>query len=123
MPKQYAVVAVIDDRASTRRTMERLLSTCGFDTELYSSGRAFLDNADKSAAICLMVDTQLGDIGGIELARRLVERGEKTPVILVTASDTAEVRARALAAGCVALLPKPFTPGDLIKLLSRLRTG
>ena len=121
MSRKYAVVAVIDDHAGILNAMQRLLSTYGFDTELYSSGQAFLDAAGQSDAICLIVDINLGESCGIELARRLSDRGYKFPIVFMTANESEEVKIKALAIGGLALLPKPFTPTDLIRVLCRVR--
>ena len=121
MHKKYAVVAVIDDHTGILSAMRRLLSTYGFDAELYTSSQAFLDAACKSDAICLIVDINLGESCGIDLARRLSDRGHKFPIVFMTANESEEVKTKALSSGGLAILPKPFTPTDLIRVLCRVR--
>jgi FixJ family two-component response regulator len=67
-----------------------------------------------SEATCLVVDVQLGDLSGVELARQLVADGFKYPIIFMTALDDARIQSQAEAAGAVAYLCKPFRPNLLI---------
>ena len=73
------VVAVIDDDETILRAMGYLLSSLGFQTELYGSAEAFIAAATRSEAACLVVDMQLGDLAGIELARHLSAMGFTYP--------------------------------------------
>jgi len=116
------IVAVIDDDLGMRVSLARLLGAFGCYAETFVSAQAFLDAAAKSKARCLVVDIQLGDISGIELVRQLTVKGFKYPVIFITARDDEEVRRQAEAAGCVALLTKPFAAKLLIDAIV-LATG
>jgi FixJ family two-component response regulator len=107
------VVAVVDDDPGMLRAMRELLWAFDYDTELYVSAETFISSATGSRAHCLLVDIQLGGMSGIELRRRLVGSGCGTPVIFMTGSDSETLREQALAAGCVALLRKPF-PAPLL---------
>jgi FixJ family two-component response regulator len=120
--RQRRIVAVVDDDLGTRVSVARLLGALGYGTETFDSAEAFLDNAPKSEASCLVLDIQLGDITGIELARQLKAEGFKYPVIFITARDDEQVRRQAQAAGCVAFLIKPFAAKSLIDAIN-LATG
>jgi FixJ family two-component response regulator len=108
------VVAVIDDDLSVLKAMRRLLSTQGFDTELYDSPGKFLDAVMTTRAICLIVDVHLGDSCGVEFVRQLARRDCKFPVIFITGSDNEEIEVRARDAGYVAFFRKPFFSARLL---------
>jgi FixJ family two-component response regulator len=118
MPKKRKVVAVIDDNLGILGAMSRLLSSYGYDTELYASAKEFLDASMWSEAICLIVDIQIGQSCGIELVQHLAGAGFTTPVIFMTAHDEDSAKKRAVEMGCVAFLSKPFSAEDLILALA-----
>ena len=99
--------------------IERLLWANGFGTETYTSAEAYLERAAASKATCLVVDIHLGGISGIELRRRLAASGSRHAVIFMTAVDNENTRREAMAAGCVAYLPKPFPANLLIDALGK----
>ena len=111
MPTQRKIVAVVDDDASMRVGLERLLQARGFGTEVFPSAEAFL--AAATAADCLLLDIHLGGMGGFELRRQLSSAGSSLPVIFMTAFDDEAARVEAVSLGCVAYLRKPFS-GDLL---------
>jgi FixJ family two-component response regulator len=119
MVEQPSVIAVVDDDPTIREALERLLSSYGYRTELYSSAAEFLGAAIKSEAACLLVDIQLGDISGIELARHLAANGFKFPIIFMTGSSDQDIRRQAMAFGCVAFFQKPFGADELIDAISQ----
>jgi FixJ family two-component response regulator len=120
MATKRKVVAVIDDNLEIRQAMSRLLLALGYDTELYASGRKFLDAATTTEAICLIVDVELGERCGIEFARHVAAAGCTTPVIFMTGNATETVKRRAREIGCVALLSKPFSADVLIEALANI---
>jgi FixJ family two-component response regulator len=111
------VVAVIDGDLGVRGAISRLLWPLGYDTELYASAKEFLDVAMTSKAICLIVDIEPGESGGIEFAQRLVNVGFTKPTIVTTADDNESFKRRAMEMRCVAFLPKPFSADALIEAL------
>ena len=117
---KHPVVAVIDDDISILNATRRLLSTHGFDTELYDCPDTFLDAVTTTQAICLLVDIQLGQRCGIQFVRQLAKRGITFPVIFITANDKDEIELRAREAGCVAFFRKPFSAYLLIEALNDL---
>jgi FixJ family two-component response regulator len=109
MALQRSVIAVIDDDADVRHAMKRVLSSCGYRAEIYASAMEFIDAAVMgSAASCLLVDIQLGDMSGIELARHLSAFGFDFPIIFMTGSQDERTRREAIDCGCIAYLQKPF---------------
>jgi FixJ family two-component response regulator len=112
-------IAIIEDDASTRAALARLLSAMGYDSELYDSPEAFLSNIDRSTASCLIVDVNLGNMSGLDLVRHPAVIALKRPIILNSGGDDAEIRRVAIATGCVAFLRKPYTATELLDALVR----
>lgn len=111
----YPVVAVIDNDLGVLDATTRLLSTHGFDAELYVSSSEFLEAVMTTQAICLIVDAQLNDGCGVDFVRQLANRGITFPVIFI-GGEEAERLARGTA-GCVAFFRKPFSAYLLIEAL------
>jgi FixJ family two-component response regulator len=112
------VIAIIDDDPAIRDGLSNLITALGYQAEVYSSGEEFIDVAMKSAARCLLVDIQLGDTTGVELASHLLAMGLTFPVIFMTGSRDDMIRKRAIDFGCVAYLLKPFPANQLVKAIS-----
>jgi FixJ family two-component response regulator len=123
MTTKRNVIAVIDDHLGILSALGRLLSTLGYNTELYISAEEFLEASMTSEATCLLIDIQLGVSCGIELAQRLSKAGFKIPIIFMTANLNELVKQRASEIGCLAILRKPFTPEALNKVLLNLTPG
>src|SRR5262245_65828866 len=85
-----------------------MLSSWGYLTELYASAEEFLIAAATSEAACVVIDIDLGDISGVDLAIRLSVMGFKLPIIFITESQDEQHRQRAMDFGCTAFLIKPF---------------
>jgi FixJ family two-component response regulator len=120
MPKKRSTIAVIDDHLGILSALGRLLSTLGYNTELYISTKEFLDAAMTSEAICLIIDIQLGGSSGFELAQHLSQAGFTVPIIFMTADIAESVEKRAREIGCIEFLKKPFSPHTLVDALAKL---
>ena len=117
MAAQPDVIAIIDDDSGMRVGLRNMLSSFGYRTELYASAEEFIDIAMKSEASCLVVDVQLGEISGLELARYLSNFGLAFPVIFMSGSDDENLRRQGLGLGCVAYLRKPFSTDRLMEAI------
>jgi FixJ family two-component response regulator len=118
MSDHRRVVAVVDDDQDMLRGLQRLLNASGYDTEVFSSGEAFLEGAATSKATCLLLDIHLGGISGIELRRRLSKSGSKLAIIFMTAVDEEALHVEAMESGCIAFLRKPFSARALVEAIS-----
>jgi len=107
------LVAVVDDDASLRRSVRNLLMSVGFQVEAFASAEQFLEAPQRGSIGCLVLDLRLTGMNGLDLLRHLGSIGSQIPVIILTAHGDDEVRRRALQAGAVALLGKPFR-GDAL---------
>jgi FixJ family two-component response regulator len=114
MSARRKLVVVVDDDTTMLRSLERLLNASGFDTESFSSAEAFLARTEARKAACLVLDIHLDGMSGIELRRRLADSGCAVPVIFMTAFDDEGTHEKAVEAGCIACLQKPFPARLLI---------
>jgi FixJ family two-component response regulator len=106
--------AVIDDDDSVRRAVGCLISSCGFVIEAFGSGEEFFLFGDPQGVCCIVLDFYMPGMSGLEVQSRLVESGSNTPLIFMTACRDGRVRSRALAAGAVGFLHKPFSEEALL---------
>jgi len=109
-----ALVVVVDDDDSMRQAIQRLLNAAGMQTQAYASAEALLATAPDAAAACIVSDFRLPGLSGLELLSALRARGQTTPLIVVTAHDSHQLRADAKQRGAFAYLSKPFSGSDLI---------
>src|SRR5689334_20472253 len=108
MPDRRSVVAVVEDDASMRKAIERLLAANGLSTESYTSAEEFIARQDMRPATCLVVDIELEGMSGIELRRRLMASGRAIPTIFITGADNSAMVRDAGELGCIRCLIKPF---------------
>ncbi|AYG62134.1 response regulator [Rhizobium jaguaris] len=112
------MVAIVEDDASMRRSVKRLLNAHGFATEEYPSAESFLRRTGDGNVECLVLDVDLGGMSGIELQRRLKGDGSCPPIIFITALEDEALQADAEKEGCFAYLRKPFPAGSLIQSIN-----
>ena len=123
--KSKPLIAIVDDDESVCRAVRRLVRSLSMDAETFSSGKQFLDLIDAMPSFqpnCLVLDMQMPEMNGIDVQNRLTMSGNKVPVIFITAHDEVGVREKALAAGAMAFLRKPFDDELLVKTLREALT-
>ena len=101
-------VHIVDDDADVRRSLARLLQSAGFATCSYDTPLAVLDAASQPLAGCMLVDVRMPELDGLELQLRLKELGVKLPVIMMTGEGDIQTAVRAIKAGAVDFIEKPF---------------
>jgi FixJ family two-component response regulator len=116
-------VFVVDDDASIRIGIKRLLREHGISATLFDSANALLGHGDFGNALCAVLDINLNGESGFALLRRLVDRGVRLPVIYITGNDSEANRTAALESGCIAYLTKPFAAQALIESIERARAA
>src|SRR5215470_6609468 len=102
------VVSVVDDDASLRRSVRNLLTSMGFRVETFDSAEAFLESTSRDGTGCLVLDLRMEGMDGLELLRHLTLAGTPIPTVILTAHGDEELCDRALQAGAIAFLTKPF---------------
>jgi FixJ family two-component response regulator len=107
------IISIVDDDASARVATDRLVRSLGWRARTFASGEEFLQSPQLEETRCLVSDVQMPRVDGLELQRRLIAQGHRIPIIFMTAFPTDPVRARAMAAGAVCFLTKPFDASTL----------
>ncbi len=103
-----AVVYVVDDDASMRKSMNRLIRSLGYEVKTFEGAEEFLDMGPTNDPSCLVLDIQMPGLSGLELQERLAEAENDIPIIFVTGHGTVRDSVRAIKGGAVELLEKPF---------------
>ena len=111
-------VHVVDDDASTRRSLVRLLGGAGYEVEVYASSQEFLSAAGPGVVGCVLLDLRLPGTSGLELQDRLVERGCSAPVIFLTGHGDVPSSVRAMKGGAVDFLQKSVPADELLEAVS-----
>jgi FixJ family two-component response regulator len=118
--KDKPLIAVVDDDESVCRAIKRLVRSLGMNADTFASGQELLDLVETMPTFhpdCVVLDVQMPGLNGLEVQERLAKSGSRLPIIFITAHDDAGMRERALAAGAVAFVRKPFNDELFIKTL------
>src|SRR5271157_1157573 len=113
-------IFVVDDDESVCTALSRLLKACGFKVQTFRSAEDFLDSGFVRHTGVLILDVRMGGMSGLELQQRLSEMGSDMPIIFMTAHDDMQVRTKAMEAGAVAFLQKPFEEQHLLDAIHRV---
>ena len=108
------IVFVVDDDASVRDAVKRLISSVGLRVETFGSTREFLDSKRPEAPACLVLDVRLPDASGLEFQRDLADANVHIPIIFITGHADVPMTVRAMKAGAVEFLTKPFRGQELL---------
>ena len=122
MPQQsieHSVVHIVDDDEPLRRAVDSLCRSVGLQTRSYGSAQEFLDTKRADIPGCLVLDVRLPGISGLDFQAQLAQLGIHLPVILVTGHGDIPMSVRAMKAGAVDFLPKPFRDQDLLDAVTR----
>jgi FixJ family two-component response regulator len=112
--KEAVIVHVIDDDISLRESLSLLLPTVGLKTRTYTSAQEFLDAGPHDAPGCIVLDVRLPGISGLDFQSRRDGFGIHLPIVLMTGHGDVPMSVRAMKAGAVDFLPKPFRDQDMI---------
>jgi RNA polymerase sigma factor (sigma-70 family) len=108
------MVFVIDDDPSVRSAVTFLLSTVGLQAETFDSANSFLRNRPPDVASCLVLDVRLPGLSGLDFQRELAARNIRMPIVFLTGHGDIPMSVRAMKAGAVEFLTKPFRDQDLL---------
>jgi len=109
------LITVVDDDDSVRKATSLLVESFGFRTAAFASAERFLGSDTLDETSCLILDLQLPGMNGLQLQSHLVVGGHHIPIIFITAYDEKDSRQRAMQAGAVAFLSKPFSDELLLQ--------
>jgi FixJ family two-component response regulator len=108
------VVFVVDDDASVRAALDSLFRSVNLVVRSFGSAQEFLSEAPTDGPACVVLDVRLPGMSGLDLQRQLAERDPTLPVIIITGHGDIPMTVRAMRAGAVEFLPKPFRDQDLL---------
>ncbi len=116
LPNEHRI-AIVDDDAAVRDAMQDLVTALGFHPEAFASASEFLQSDWWRETSLLITDVHMPHMSGIELHQHVIARGASIPTILITAYPDDGARARALAAGVICYLAKPYTSNELLSCI------
>jgi FixJ family two-component response regulator len=114
MSSEGPAVFVVDDDSSLREALRRLLTSVGLTVEVFPTAQAFLEALRPEAPGCLVLDVRLPGLSGLDLQRELVNRDAFLPIVFLTGHGDIPMSVRAMKAGAIEFLTKPFREQDLL---------
>src|SRR6266581_2587460 len=109
-----AIVFVVDDDPSVRRSTERLLRSAGLKVQTFGSAREFLGRHRSERPACLVLDVRMPGLSGMDLQRELTQSGIRIPIIFITGHGDIPMSVQAMKAGAVEFLTKPYRSRGLL---------
>ena len=121
------VVFIVDDDSSIRRSLERLIQSVGLTAQSFASAAQFLQSGHREETGCLVLDVRMPEISGLDLQEKLTRAGILLPIIFISGHGTVPMSVRAMKAGAVDFIQKPFDEQDLLdavyRAIDRCRQG
>ena len=119
MPEPDAIVWVVDDDASVREALGSLIRSAGLRVETLASGQEFLARPRVEAPGCLVLDVRMPRLSGLDLQKRMAEISLQIPIVFITGHGDVPTSVRAMKAGAVEFLTKPFDDQDLLEAIQQ----
>jgi FixJ family two-component response regulator len=119
LPESKAIIFVVDDEVSVREGLERLLRAVGWEVETFASAQEFLAHRQENIPSCLVLDVGLPGLSGLDLQRRILEANGDIPIVFITGNGDVPTSVRAMKAGAVEFLVKPFSERDLLDAIQQ----
>jgi len=116
---QTPTVFIVDDDVSVRESLELLIRTAGWQPETFASAQSFLDRPRPLTPSCLVLDVGLPDLSGLDLQQRVVDDRPDMPIVFITGHGDVPMTVRAMKAGAVEFLTKPFNDDALLSAISQ----
>ena len=111
------LISIVDDDDSLRNSLNNLIRSVGFRAQGFSSAEAFLNSNQLPDTACLILDVRMPGMSGLDLQRQMVANNSRIPIVFITSHGDDNARTRALEAGAVAFLYKPFREEALLKAI------
>src|ERR1700746_564129 len=118
-PQSRAMVFVVDDDVSVREALETLVRSAGFEVETFASAQDFLDHRKADKPSCLVLDVRLPGLSGLDLQKRILEANREIPIVFITGHGDVPTSVRAMKAGAVEFLIRPFSDEDLLDAIQQ----
>ena len=112
-------IAIVDDDEALREAMECFVQSLGYNVSTFGSAEEFLKSEQISRTSCLITDLHMPGLSGLDLQDRLIAQGHRFPIIFITGYPDENARVRAMKAGAIAFLSKPFNADHLIGYLDK----
>ncbi|MDY7228241.1 response regulator transcription factor [Hyalangium rubrum] len=119
MNQERPVVLVVDDDPSVLRSLERLLQVEGYAVETFSHPRQLLERSPAQGPRCVVMDLRMPELNGLELQEELRRAGWSHPIVFISGHGDVPAAVKAMKAGAVDFLPKPFSAADLLGAVER----
>jgi FixJ family two-component response regulator len=119
MTEVDAIVFVVDDDESVRQSLKNLIGSVGLKVQAFASAQEFLRSKLTDVPGCLVLDVRLPGLSGLDLQKRMVEAGMEMPIIFITGHGDIPMTVRAIKAGAVEFLTKPFRDQDLLDAIQQ----
>jgi FixJ family two-component response regulator len=119
MPESKAIVFVVDDDVSIREALESLIRSAGFKVETFAAAQDFLARRRADVPACLVLDVRLPGLSGLDLQKRIIEANREIPIVFITGHGDVPTSVRAMKAGAVEFLIKPFSDRDLLDAIQQ----
>jgi len=116
MPR-VPLISIVDDDDAVRNSLDDLIRSIGFRTQGFPSAEAFLSSNQARGTACLILDVRMPGMNGLDLQRQMVAANWGIPIIFITSHADDDARARALEAGAVGFLHKPFREEELLNAI------
>lgn len=118
MTEGQAAVFIVDDDASLRRALQRLIKSAGYMCETYDSAQAFLEGEKAGSPCCLILDVQMPGLSGLDLQKEMINRNMYMPLIFLTGHGTIPMSVRAMKSGAADFLTKPVDEQQLFAAIA-----
>jgi FixJ family two-component response regulator len=113
------LISIVDDDDSLRNSLNNLIRSVGFGVQGFSSAEAFLNSQQLHDTACLILDVRMRGMSGLDLQRQMVADNSRIPIVFITSHGDDNTRTRALEAGAVDFLYKPFREEALLSAIDR----
>ncbi|MBV8143110.1 MAG: response regulator transcription factor [Verrucomicrobia bacterium] len=119
MPESKPIVFVVDDDLSVREALQSLVGSAGLAVEAFASAQDFLACRRPEAPSCLVLDVGLPDLNGLDLQKKMAEANREIPIVFITGRGDVPTSVRAMKAGAIEFLIKPFSDVDLLDAIQQ----
>jgi len=119
MSEARPLVFIVDDEPSVRTSLHRLIRSVGLEAQTFASAQEFLNSKRPDGPGCLVLDVRLPDLSGLDLQQKMADSGITLPIIFITGHGDIPMTVRAMKAGAVEFLQKPFKEQELLEAIQR----